>query len=1068
MIQNRFVVYKAGAGSGKTFQIAKRYLNRLIQAQNSQIIYRLIGITFTNKAAEEMKKRIIDNLINASKGQITDVMAVVSQESESVIKAQTGITEVVDYQQEIIKRSRQRLSEILHYYDEFQLTTIDKLMYRIIKTFARDMHLSTDVEVEMEYREVVDMLIDKLINSAEQGSLLSQFFIAFAIEKIEDEKNWKDIKRDLNDISKIIFNDNYFDALKSLKNKTLDDFKRLRDHLIKRKNKLRKDLIEQGNALAIQVEIYKSHVYNDVHTYIKRIRFEHQKIAIKPRLQSYIDQGIYYKKDAEKKLDNQEFIELEVLNNQIHRVITESFEKNEQLKFINALLDEVNALSIENELQKEIADFKETHNRIFISDFNKLILEQILKDLASDTPYIYMRLGEKYAHYFIDEFQDTSALQWHNLIPLVREALSKEFAGGHLGSAMLVGDAKQSIYRFRGGKPEQFISLSDPEQQSGEGNPFVALTRKSVEELAFNWRSKAQIIKFNNDFFKNFTQYLQEPYRRVYIDPSQNIPAGKDTADGYVNIRFLNRKTETYEEVVLESIEQAQQNGFQKEEICILINRNSEGRRIAEYLSQNQVDVVSSESLLVGNAGKVRFLLAWLYFLESGNPADLYDAVRYLAERDQTSNPEWYESLLNDKEISKKTQVEKFEKIGYIVDYERLIKLSLYDILVYLIDIFDLSDRKEQAYLQAFLEKVYQFSQKDLPTIKAFLNEWASIAHKYSIAAPDKKGAVKIMTVHKAKGLEFPVVIYYTDEAVLSSKDKNTKVWIPLNPADYQGFETLPIRMGALENSPIDQYQNIYEQTASEKTFDNLNRIYVAMTRAVAQLFVITFELPDKPVNLKVSQIFYNYLKQNFPDFDGHTFEFGNPKRLESKPVSEEETLRLDRLYYKNWQLKQKDNFLKINTFSFERWSEHKKSAIVYGLQLHDILSQVTTATQWQAQKEKLLTGTDQDLKPKLEKLIEKTVYHTELKKYFSDDYQILNERDILIPSEQGTFKQKRPDRLLIKDGKITIIDYKTGAEEPKHSKQLQVYADFLRQAGFDVENMILVYIGEEVTVKFV
>ena len=209
-------------------------------------------------------------------------------------------------------------------------------------------------------------------------------------------------------------------------------------------------------------------------------------------------------------------------------------------------------------------------------------------------------------------------------------------------------------------------------------------------------------------------------------------------------------------------------------------------------------------------------------------------------------------------------------------------------------------------------------------------------------------------------------------------------------------------------------------------------------------------------------------MKQNFPDFDGHTFEFGNPKRLESKPVSEEETLRLDRLYYKNWQLKQKDNFLKINPFSFERWSEHKKSAIVYGLQLHDILSQVTTAAQWQAQKEKLLTGTDQDLKPKLEKLIEKTVYHTELKKYFSDGYQILNERDILIPSEQGTFKQKRPDRLLIKDGKITIIDYKTGAEEPKHSKQLQVYADFLRQAGFDVENMILVYIGEDISVKFV
>ena len=1068
MIQNRLVVYKAGAGSGKTFQIAKRYLNHLIQAQNSQIIYRLIGITFTNKAAEEMKKRIIDNLINASQGQITDVMAVVSQESEHIIKEQTGITEAVDYQQEIIKRSQQRLTEILHYYDEFQLTTIDKLMYRIIKTFARDMHLSTDVEVEMEYREVVDMLIDKLINRAEQGSLLSRFFIDFAIEKIEDEKNWKDIKQDLNDISKIIFNDNYFDALKSLENKTLDDFKRLRDYLIKEKNQLRKDLIEQGNALATQVETYKSHVYSDVHTYIKRLRFEHQNIVIKPRLQSYIDQGIYYKKDAEKKLDNQGFIELEVLNNEIHRVITKSFKKNEQLKFINALLDEVNALSIENELQKEIADFKETHNRIFISDFNKLILEQILKDLATNTPYIYMRLGEKYAHYFIDEFQDTSALQWHNLIPLVREALSKEFAGGHLGSAMLVGDAKQSIYRFRGGKPEQFIALSDPEQQSGEGNPFAALTRKSVEELAFNWRSKAQIIKFNNDFFKNFVRYLPEPYRQVYIDPSQKIPAGKDTGEGYVNIRFLNRKEEIYEEAVYEAIIQAQQNGFQKEEICILINRNSEGRRIAEYLSQNDIDVVSSETLLVVNAGKVKFLMSWLYFLVSGNPADLYDAVRFLAERDQKSKPESYESLINEQKLTKTDQVKKFEKIGYYVDYERLIKFNLYDILIYLIDVFKLSDQQEQAYLQAFLEKVYQFSQKDLPTIKAFLNEWITIAHKFSIAAPDKKGAVKIMTVHKAKGLEFPVVIYYTDEAVLSSKDKETKVWIPLNPADYQGFKTLPIRMGALENASVESYQNIYEQTASEKTFDNLNRIYVALTRAVEQLYVITFAVPDKPKNLKVSQVFYDYLTQNFPEFDGQTFEYGTPDRLDKKPVSEAEALGLNRLYYKNWQLKQQDNFLKINTFSLERWSEHKKSAILYGLQLHDILSQVTTAAQWQQQKDKLLSGLETDLKTKIAGLVEKILHLPDLKTYFSDDYQILNERAILIPSDKGIFKQKRPDRLLITNDKITIIDYKTGAEEPKHIKQLQVYADYLTQAGFEVENLILIYIGKEVTVKFV
>ena len=1079
MNSNRLVVYKAGAGSGKTFQIAKHYLRQLILNQKPQVIFRLIGITFTNKAAEEMKKRIIENLIKASQGENSDVMTEVAKELKEEIQKQTGITNDVDYQHEIIKRSKHRLQEILHHYDEFQLTTIDKLMYKIIKTFARDMQLSTDVEVEMDYKEVVNRLIDNLINKAQPGSLLSRFFIDFALEKIDDEKHW-DIKKDLVDIDKIIFDDNHFEALKTLEDKTLDDFIKLQEYLNKEIKEIARKLIEFGDKLE---QTYAEHKdYIKITVFARRLRFEHNDLVVTKTLREINESEdyYYYTKNKVKTLPKQLQAEIKgPLNDALHAIVTEIIayldDKLEYYNFLRDLRQEVNALSIENELQKEITGFKETNNRIFISDFNKLILEQILKELASDTPYIYMRLGEKYAHYFIDEFQDTSALQWHNLIPLVREALSKEFGYDHKGDAMIVGDAKQSIYRFRGGKPEQFIALSNPDINKGEGNPFTGIVSKVVEKLPFNWRSKEHIITFNNEFFKNFTNYLDEPYKQVYVDPTQQIPKGRTTGEGYVNFRFLKGSKndpdkEKFEEAVYEAVMQAQQNGFKKEEICILINKNTDGQKIAEFLNQNNIEVVSSETLTVANAGKVRFLVSWLYFIKSGNPYDLYDAVRYLAERDETNKADLYESLINDRFITKKEQVKRFEKIGYTVDYERLIKFNLYDALIYLINIFGLSDTTEQAYLQAFLEKVFQFSQKDTPTLKAFLNDWEVIAEKFSIAAPDKKGAVQIMTVHKAKGLEFPVVIYYTDEDVFGGNDKKTKVWIPVNPDKYEGFEILPVNLGALQNTPVETYQNIFQKAKAEKVFDNLNRIYVAFTRAEEQLFVITNQPPKKPENLKVSQVLKDYLNTKYQDlFDGNIFKYGVAKRTGKTAPEKEESIKFKPLHYANWQLKQKDKFLKINTYSFERWSVNRKTAIAYGMQLHDILSYISTTTQWQQQKSKLLSGFDENSRSKIENLVNKTIEHPQLKAYFSNAYQALNERDILIPTGKGVFKQKRPDRLVLKDNLITIIDYKTGAGQAGHDKQLQTYADYLRQAGFKIADCILVYLNDnDVIVKFV
>ncbi len=1075
---NRLLVYNASAGSGKTFQIATHYLSHLLQQTNPFYINRLIGITFTNKAAEEMKKRIIQNLISAAKGDIKDVMAVVSHNLKETIMSQMALSSDEAYRQEIIKRSRNRLTEILHYYDDFQLTTIDKLMYKIIKTFAREMHLSSDVEVIMDYKEVVSHLIDDMINRIQPGTDLSKFMIALASEKVDNDKSWN-IKRDLLAISQIIFDDNYFHELKSLENKQLSDFIALKKMLVSEINKIRGQFVTFGRQMAAIVEAYEDMV--KVKTLIRYLITEHAKIEINATLRKQVisENYIYYTKSKLKDLTPVQKEALQgPVNDTIHALMVEIVDyidqKFESFLFLKALLAEVNALSIEHELQNDLTRFKEEQGSIFISDFNRLILEQILKDLAIETPYIYMRLGEKYMHYFIDEFQDTSALQWHNLIPLVKEALSKEFAQNQKGDAMLVGDAKQSIYRFRGAKPEQFIALSNPEDHTADGNPFAPLTEKSVFNLAYNWRSKPAVIEFNNLFFSRFAKELEAPYDRVYESVAQKIPEGKETGEGYVQIRFLNRKDnkkgiekEDYAQAVFETILQVQQYGYKNNDICILINRHIEGIKIAEYLNENGIEVISSETLLVAKAAKVIFLLSWLKFLDSGATIDLYPAVQFLIERDDLNKAEVYEELLGNSSLNTAERLKLFENIGYKIDAKLLNNLTIYDTVVYLIAVFNLDkDSSEQAYLQAFLEKIYQMNARETLTLRVFLSEWDIIAEKYSIAAPEKDNAVHIMTVHRSKGLEFPVVIYYTDEAVLSSKDKETKVWVPLNPDKYKGFSLLPVKMGILENSTNETYRQIYQKTAAEKTFDNLNRVYVALTRAVDQLYVMTYAPPQKSTNKGVNQLFKSFLQEQFGFDNNQIFRYGQAQNLSLKKDRDKDVPYLKRLYYQPWPMRQ-DEFIKINTRTYERWATHKKQAVQYGLQVHNLLSQVTTYTDWQKKQSKYLQNIPaEDIQP-VSSMIHTILHHPKLKEYFTDAYDLLNERSILIPDSKA-FVQKRPDRLMLKNGVVSILDYKTGEKLAKHRQQLTDYATLLEEAGYEIGQKILVYINKDIDVEII
>ena len=1067
MVQDRLLVYNASAGSGKTFQIAKEYLQKILLSKDKFYIDKLIGITFTNKAAGEMKRRIINNLIQASQGEIKDVMLAVATDIRPEIEAQTGALDDDAYRDEILNRSKKRLKELLHRYDAFQLTTIDKMMYKIIRTFARDMQLPADVEVAMDYKEIISNLIDKLINQARQGEHLTDFLIDFAKRKTDDGKVW-DIKTDLLAITDIIYNDNYYDEINSIADKSFADFKALRSNLYAKRKQLQKDFLDQFQQIACEIqqknEAALTKAFSDKLALICRKDFTFSSLSFTVKqLENIEGEAVFVKKKYQDEY-------YQDLNRQIQSIFLDAINKLDKFRLYTALLKQINVLSIQSELLSEIADYKHDNRTIFINDFNKLILEQILKDLATDTPYIYMRLGEKFAHYFVDEFQDTSQLQWQNLIPLIKEALSKEFDNGDLGSAMIVGDAKQSIYRFRGGRPEQFIALTDTEHKEGTGNPFAGLSNKKVMQLPYNWRSRPNVIRFNNLFFKTFPDFLDSKYKNVYAHPEQDIP-GADTDEGFVQIRFLKNKNdnggekEDFTQAVLDAVNQALDNGFAYEEICVLSHTKNEGIAISERLLENDIEVVSSETLLLSNAGKIDFLIHWFRFLHFNSDIDFFDILRFISRRDNLPNEAFYREMNIAGNTQKTQRIAKLADFGYELDYERLMSFNNYDLTVYLVDKFGLqNDAVEQAYLQAFMEEIYNFSQKNSGDIFEFLQHWDIVSDTLSISMSEHAGAVKMMTVHASKGLEFPVVIYYTKGKILSSKDAENSVWIPVDPATFSGFEYLPVMMKDIKDSHNPLYQHIYHATSEEKKFDNINRLYVALTRAIDQLYIILDPLAKTPKDVDVNNIFDMFLQKSGFVNDGNVYQYGNPKRFKKEAKQLNNTLQLANLYYKNWQLTD-DDILKINTVNFDNWQEDKKNAIQHGILLHDILSEITTQSYWNKNQAKLLASIPESDRQTVQQTIEMLLQHTDLKSYFSEDYQVLNERSILIPDKNLHFTQKRPDRLLLRDNQISILDYKTGEKHSYHRNQLEEYSQILSSMGYEIGDKILIYIGKDIEV---
>lgn len=1025
-----FKIYNASAGSGKTHTLVKEYLK--ITLSNPQSFKNILAITFTNKAVNEMKERILTSLFDFSLSKLPGKNQSLFQELFLELNISADV---------LRKKSGETLKLILHNYAYFDVSTIDKFTHRVIRTFAKDLKLPQNFEPVVETDLLLDEAVSRVVQKAGSDEQLTKVLIEFALEKIEDNRSW-DVTFDLNKIGKLIFQENHAAHLEKLASKKMKDFLELKNAVIKRIASLEKEMISASTEALAEIEknglqfddFSRQTLPNHFKKFIAK-KFEPTKLY-NNKLQEDLENGKVLKSDIES--PGHGFLE----------GVLDSYLKLKksvyEYAFFKNIYRNIVPLTVLSSIQHEVNEIGKERDQIPIFKFNQIISKEIKNQPAS---FIYERLGEKYRHYFIDEFQDTSASQWNNLVPLIDNALASEG-----GSLFLVGDAKQAIYRWRGGKAEQLLNLASEHE-----NPFVV--RPKTESLPVNYRSFDEVIKFNNDFFSWSSSHLgDEVYQELFRQGNQQKANAKK--GGVVKFHFIEKEAEKntdelYCEQVMSIINEVRLKGHPLKDITILVRSNIKGVLLAGYLSEKDRPIISSESLLLNSSSKVRFLINLLQYAGGSKEAALaYEILAFLASTDSERHQFIYNNL---------DRLEDFLIDEYNFYFGRIEHLPAYDSLEYAIRQFDLVPASD-AYIVFLMDFVLDVEQREGGGIRSFLKHWGKKKVKLAIASPENIDAIRIMTIHKAKGLEFPVVIFpFANESIYKRQDK--KIWVPTDPKILNGFDEVLLN----EKEELSKYSNeaslIFDEEKQKMELDALNVLYVALTRAEKALYVISEKKSNRSANQKIdrySDLFINYLKEkNLWNDEMPTYSFGVLKEHIMKVVTEEneETFRYQYSY------RDRPNF-KIVTTGGMLWDSERKEAIAHGTFIHYILGLIETHEDLDKALVMALKNGDvaQNEIADIRENVEKVIRHPNLKEFFTDKYTVMNERDIL--TAEG--KLLRPDRISIHDSEATLIDYKTGKKNPKHKEQIYSYADALEEMGFTVKNKIIVYINKEVNLEFI
>lgn len=821
-----FKVYKSSAGSGKTFTLSKTFLKLALSGESPDYFKNILAITFTVKAAAEMKERIVTYL-SALAGNPSERKDVESM--RQAIMSESGLSK-----DEITFRSKNTLQALIHNYGEFSILTIDKFVHRMVRSFASDLGMAPDFEVEIDQSRLVDLVTTALMDKVGQDKGITELLLAFAETQTENDNSWN-IEPSLADFAKELSSEDFFLNATNLDQLDYNDAL----ELIKKLNKEVAQFEAQINSIGKRsVDILKVNGldFNDlvfgkggIHSFFLKLTSPetlYDEDILGKRATQYLDGVKLHSKTA----SNPELVDS--LLPQFNQLKDEYLKRRDEIKkakFKKVLSVELFGLVLINELKQLFSMVKEEENVQTLSDFNQILTEKFIEE---QTPFMYEKLGNRYQHILIDEFQDTSALQWINLKPLVENSL----ANGK--ENLIVGDAKQSIYRFRGSEPDQFIALP------AVGGQSQLLFESSYDKqvLDTNYRSAQNIIRFNNRFFKELcSEMLSDDQQSVYEDLHQKS-FSKEAGEVRVHLiekAYKDEKTEAYFEAMLHRIQALKANGENAlGETCMLFRSNKNASQFASLLLEQGIDVISEESLLIDNSAQAKLIIATFYAAK--NFQDPFYLQSWLARLFQFSIVKGKHHL-----AAKKLKTEKLDFDGVCHMLKLPLKLSEIEQGDSFHRVFQLCKlygmKLDNPFVAQLLDFSLSYEQSNLYLKQTFLDYYESQKSKLSVRLQDGGNAVRIMTIHKSKGLEFRHVFVYLPE-VSGTKPTKRFGWLH-NKEIVPELTDYLLPITKFKGTP---FEDIYEDELTKSKLDELNAIYVAFTRAGFSLDIFTNETDRK------------------------------------------------------------------------------------------------------------------------------------------------------------------------------------------------------------------------------
>jgi ATP-dependent helicase/nuclease subunit A len=900
-----FQVYSSSAGSGKTYTLTKEYLKLALHSNSDTYFRNILAVTFTNAAANEMKDRILLMLRlfahsmdsnEAPHPMMKDVVTELYPDTENDAELFEGACQLIAGRAQLVFR------QILHRYSDFSVMTIDKFTQRLISSFTDELGIPFIFETQLD-SDLLDEAVDRLLAriGQEGEEVLTDIVEKYYRENAEEGKSWGALPMQIRETAGTLLNEQSYMQLKRVEDLKMEDwitirnqmraFVKEREAFLSKKSRNALELIQ--STFLTEKDFHQSG--RGIYGYF-RDRAEEKKLWAEPNSYVYktIGEGVWYgAKTALLIKDEIEKIRTD-LENYFHEIENIRLTESQKITLYSQLDRHIYNLSLLGEIRKEFDALLKQNNQVHISDFNRKIVEIVARE---PVPFIFERLGEKYNHILVDEFQDTSKLQFANLLPLMENAL----AGGYFN--LIVGDAKQSIYRFRGGDMDLILHLAQSqvmELAAVLGNSSYNSERLmsidhylQVNHLKVNRRSQREITDFNNQFFSFIAKTLGDEYpliAQVYDQHfQQEIPDTVPTG-GHVEIEFVELNEEA-DEVTgeenstdgivrrsLELVSELRENGYHWRDIAILCRKKREATALANALKEAGFPLISDDALSLGYSRSVHFIVSFMkVLLSSDHRLARYEAAylfHHVIRRENPAANEYEQIRVLCEERGLDSFLEYFKKWDINLTSFRMRQLSVFELSEQLMQRFGMFENHfENEYLFRFLDVVLEFGNRKSNHLGDFLTYWETARHKLSITIPDGTDAVRITTIHRSKGLEYPVVIVPYAHWKVTPNAKLDRLWLDLDDVDYEelslpdqpSYSNKKLRSSLVSVVKDLENTSVGEQYKDEKTrtlVENLNLLYVAFTRPVQRLYMLAKRERRWESGQQVSNWLKDYLAQ--------------------------------------------------------------------------------------------------------------------------------------------------------------------------------------------------------------